>query len=509
MAGVLAFDRFELRQQERRLLADGRDVALGARAFDVLACLVETRDRTVTKEELLAAGWPGLVVEENNLSVQVSMLRKLLGARAIATIAGRGYRFALEVSESRPDASATVAAAIETPTIAVLPFRSLSADPHAALLAEGLTADVIALLARIPGFLLMSRASTANLSGAAAEPSQLARDLSLRYVVEGTLRARGDTVQVDTQLVDAAANRILWSGTFSSPREQAEDLQEGIARGVITHLQPELTKAEIALVRRQRPENLDAWSGYHQAVGAIASQGWCDAALAEARAHLRRAVAVDPGFALAHAYHGLLTVLGRNTAVVPDAPGLEREVTDSVERAVELDGGSAEVLGYAGCALSDMGQLAPGIDLLRQAIGIDPSNPQAHVALGAAIAMQGDLQAGVERMRVGMRISPRDRRLGFWSWAVACFLLRAKRPEEALREARQARTRDARLFLASIAEAAALARMKDAGDPGVALASALRLRPILSLEDIALSHGQRAREALEPYWAAARRQQQG
>ena len=117
---MLAFDRFELRQQERRLLADGRDVALGARAFDVLACLVETRDRTVTKEELLAAGWPGLVVEENNLSVQVSMLRKLLGARAIATIAGRGYRFALEVSESRPDASATVAAAIETPTIAVL-----------------------------------------------------------------------------------------------------------------------------------------------------------------------------------------------------------------------------------------------------------------------------------------------------------------------------------------------------------------------------------------------------
>ena len=95
MSRGLGFDRFEVRLAERQLLADGRPVTIGARAFDVLAALVERRDRVVSKNELLDQAWPGLVVEENNLSVQISALRKVLGAQAIATVTGRGYRFAL------------------------------------------------------------------------------------------------------------------------------------------------------------------------------------------------------------------------------------------------------------------------------------------------------------------------------------------------------------------------------------------------------------------------------
>jgi len=90
---VYRFGRFELRAASRALLADGRPVELGARAFDVLLALVERRERVVTKDELLQVVWPGVVVEENNLQVQVSALRKVVGAEAIATIPGRGYRF--------------------------------------------------------------------------------------------------------------------------------------------------------------------------------------------------------------------------------------------------------------------------------------------------------------------------------------------------------------------------------------------------------------------------------
>ena len=92
MTAPLRFERFELNMAERTLTVEGRPVALGARAFDLLTALVERRDRVVTKGELLDVAWPGLVVEENNLQVQVSVLRKVLGASAIATIAGRGYR---------------------------------------------------------------------------------------------------------------------------------------------------------------------------------------------------------------------------------------------------------------------------------------------------------------------------------------------------------------------------------------------------------------------------------
>jgi DNA-binding winged helix-turn-helix (wHTH) protein len=107
MGHVLRFGRHELRPAQRELRADGVLVPLGARAFDVLVALAERRDRIVTKSELLELVWPGLIVEENNLQVQVGTLRKLLGAGAVATVPGRGYRFTLPAGE--PCASTTPA----------------------------------------------------------------------------------------------------------------------------------------------------------------------------------------------------------------------------------------------------------------------------------------------------------------------------------------------------------------------------------------------------------------
>ena len=98
------FGRFELNAATRQLLADGGTVTLGARAFDVLVALVERRERLVTKDELLQIAWPGLVVEENNLQVQISALRKALGPQAIATISGKGYRFAAKLDSDAPPA---------------------------------------------------------------------------------------------------------------------------------------------------------------------------------------------------------------------------------------------------------------------------------------------------------------------------------------------------------------------------------------------------------------------
>src|SRR6476620_11081507 len=102
------FGRFEFNLATRQLLADGQPTVLGARAFDVLVALIERRDRIVGKDELLDLAWPGLVVEENNLQVQVSALRKLLGPDAIATVAGRGYRFTLDPHTESADSDAPV-----------------------------------------------------------------------------------------------------------------------------------------------------------------------------------------------------------------------------------------------------------------------------------------------------------------------------------------------------------------------------------------------------------------
>src|SRR5688572_28136928 len=99
------FGRFELRPAQRLLLADGAPLPVGARAFDLLLVLVAERERVVSHDELLASVWPGLVVEENNLRQHVSGLRKLLGAQALATVPGRGYRFTLPADEGHAPAA--------------------------------------------------------------------------------------------------------------------------------------------------------------------------------------------------------------------------------------------------------------------------------------------------------------------------------------------------------------------------------------------------------------------
>jgi len=163
------FAHFELLGTERRLLVDGQDAPLGARAFDLLVALIERRDRTVGKDELLDVVWPGLVVEGNNLQVQISTLRKVLGPRAISTIPGRGYRFALEVSDpgsghTGPDDAANRAtiAHPSAPTVG-------NARPQHGNLAEmlpeliGRAGDVASLLAAIGAHRLVSVVGAAGI----------------------------------------------------------------------------------------------------------------------------------------------------------------------------------------------------------------------------------------------------------------------------------------------------------------------------------------------------------
>lgn len=498
------FDRFEVRPAERLLLVAGVPTAVGARAFDLLLCLLAHRDRVISKDEVLDIVWPGLVVEENNLSVQVSSLRKLLGTHAIATISGRGYRFALGVRQGSEASQGAEhqprAVAVAGTTIAVLPFNVLSAEPQIRFLADGLAEDVIALLARVPGFVLISRASSFAFRGHDVTVPEVAHQLGVRFVVEGSVRLSNETVRISTQLIEARSGHVLWTGRFDRRRDEAVDLQEDIARGIMSELEPELTRAEIAHIRRQRPENLDVWAHYHQAIGSIANQGWGREAMAEARSQLQKSVALDSAFGLGHAHYALLTALSMNIGVLPNAASLAQEALGAANHAIGLDDGSSEVLGYAGCALCDLGHHDRGVEVLHQALEIDPSNAQARVALGASLVLTGKLEAGIEQMRFGMAISPRDRRLGFWGWALGVFLLRAERSGEALEEARTSCRRDPRFHLARVLEAAILDRQGHPAQASASLAMARQLCASLTLNEIALTHGRRVGDRLALLW---------
>ena len=203
-----------------------------------------------------------------------------------------GYRAETSAAPTLPATSAPKPRG--RPSIAVLPFKVLSEDPRLGFLADGLAEDVIALLARVAGFELISQSSSFAFRNREASVATIARDLGVRYVVEGSVRTVGDVVRVSTQLIDAATARVLWSGRLDGRSDDTSDLQDGIARGVISELEPELTRAEIALIRRLRPENVDAWDCYRQGMGAIAMKGWTEEAMRESRTQLQPGLRTRP-----------------------------------------------------------------------------------------------------------------------------------------------------------------------------------------------------------------------
>jgi adenylate cyclase len=175
--GILRFGAFEFRPEERVLMRAGQPVRLGARAYDILSYLIDNRDRVVSKAELLDHVWAGLAVEEANLTVHVSALRKELGNDALSTIPGRGYRFVMAVNGAEAAALAKTAElpAPTRPSIAVLPFINMNGDPEQEYFADGLTDEIITTLSKISGLTVIARASSFTYKGKDVDVRQVGR----------------------------------------------------------------------------------------------------------------------------------------------------------------------------------------------------------------------------------------------------------------------------------------------------------------------------------------------
>jgi adenylate cyclase len=388
----------------------------------------------------------------------------------------------------------------DRPSIAVLPFNSLSENRGLDLLADGLVEDVIALLARVPGFFVIARSSSFAYRNRTQDVRHVGRELGVRYVVEGSIRASDKRARISVQLIEAESGKQIWTQRFDVELEETFDLQDEIARQIIRELEPELTRAELTLIQRQRPDNLDAWSRYRQALGTIALKGWNEEALAQTITHLRSAIALDPNFALAHGMAALLGAISANMSLVKDRSAARQQALRDAETAVALDPNASEVLGYAGCALSDIGELARGREWLERAIEIDPSNAQAHVALGATQVISHDLDAGIKTMQHGIRLSPRDAKLPFWGMVLAAGLARADRLQEALAETLNSCRRDGRLYGARVIAAFILLRLGREPEARAALAEARRIRPALSTEELQFFFGRYITRDLAAIW---------
>ena len=420
----------EVRPDERRVMTGGEPAVLGARAFDLLVCLIERRDRVVNKSELMELIWPGSVVEESNLTVQVSALRKLLGPQALATVPGRGYRFAMQVRETGLDArpaqaeatgSADLAPALapapgkiylplpEKPSIAVLPFDNLGGDPDQEYFIDGVTEDIITELSRFRSLFVIARNSTFSYKGKAVDVRTVAKELGVRYVVEGSIRRAANRIRVAAQLIDALSGTQLWAEKYDRALEDVFAVQEELTLAIVAAIAPQIESFEFQKLRSVRAGNLNA---YEMAMRArdIARRADREAEAVSHDEALRlasEAVAIDPecGTALGTiAYlHWRQVWAGTTWVSSPIEAGLA-----AARRAITIDGGDHTAHLWKGMLLMFSDQHDAGLADLRRAHELNPNDALTLSLLGQYAAGAGEAQMGIRHAKDALRLSPRD-----------------------------------------------------------------------------------------------------
>ena len=469
MTTIYQFGRFELRTATRQLLVDHQPGPLGTRAFDVLVALIERRDRVVTKDELLELVWPGLVVEENNLQVQVSALRKILGQEVIATIPGRGYRFTATLAgdgaPAAPPGSSpggdlphgapalkTVLAPVDedAPSIAVLPFVNMSDDQANEYFADGIAEELLNVLSKIHGLRVASHTSAFSFKGSKVDIAMVAQKLNVSTILEGSVRKAGKRVRITVQLVQVATDSHLWSETYDRELEDIFAVQDDIAQSVVKELRSTLlgierdssagaaVTAEVRAAARGRGRNTEAYRLVLQGRFLVSRRTREDTA--KGAEYLRRATELDPDYALAWAALAYAQAVEAFTGWIERAEGfsrvrwaaeralaLEPDLAEghvslanvrmhhdwdwggadaSSRRALELAPGNAEVVLATAWTVGSLGRLEESITLCRRAIALDPLNALGHRYLGNFLLYAGLLEQAEAALKAALEINP-------------------------------------------------------------------------------------------------------
>lgn len=272
MATIYEFGPFRLEADADTLFRGAEPVALGGRAVALLRLLLEKAGRPVAKDALMEAAWPGLAIEESNLTVQVAALRRTFaavegGSSWIETLPRRGYRYVGPPAVTLPDGSRQTwlpSASSDKPSIAVLPFANLSGDPAQDYFSDGITEDVIAELSRFRSLFVVARHSSFVYRGSSSDIREIGRQLGVRYVVEGSARRIDKRVRVTVKILDAASGFTLWTERYDREIEDIFAIQDEIVGKIVSALPGRLEDAaarsrEASRPRTSRPTISSCW----------------------------------------------------------------------------------------------------------------------------------------------------------------------------------------------------------------------------------------------------------
>ncbi len=423
---ILEFGPFRVDLLRRSLERDGQPIALSGKALEILAVLLGRRGEVVDKNDLMRQVWPDTAVEENNITVAISALRKALGetphsAKWIVTVPGRGYSF-VGLAASQPIRS-----------VAILPFSVLNQDGRNEYLGLGLADAVITRLGNTP---LVVRPLESASRFAGQDPIQTGRDLRVDAIVVGSVRTVDDLIRVSVQLFRVRDSQPLWAQNFDVTIDHAFTLEDSISERIVPHLSGRLTGEQQSALNRRRTENPSAYANYLR--GRYYAKKYSEDGFRRALSYLQAAIDSDPGYALAHS--GLADLFYDSSNLVFPPRDVMPRAKAAAQRAIELDSSLAAAhvsLGLIASKYDWDWKVAEGA--FQAALAIDPNLATAHLWFGTYRAQLGDFTRAIPELQRAQELDPLSGEINAYLGLV---LYWARQYHDSIKQFRQAITFD-------------------------------------------------------------------
>jgi TolB-like protein len=427
------FSDHRLDTSRRELRRGSEAIAVEPQVFDLLVYLVENRDRVVSKDDLIASIWRGRIVSDSTLTSRINAARKAVGdsgdaQKLIRTIARKGIRFVgdVRVEGGGPSRAGGPADDVrerprqapplpDRPAIAVLPFTNMTDDPAQEYFSDGISEDIITALSKLRWFFVIARNSSFVYKGKAVHLKQVAEELGVGYVVEGSVRKVGERVRITAQLNDVATGSHIWAERYDRELADVFAVQDEITEAIVAAIEPQLYAAENFRARRKAPDSMDAWDLVMRALSHYWRVTRQDNVVAQAL--LEKATAIDPHYgqalgvlATSHTFSAHMGWEDMATA----APNAEhaaasailadsedpwahfalggvylfaRRFDDSLaefELALRLNPNFSLAQGYYGLALAYCGRWQEAVSAAQRALLLSPRDPLSAVYCGIA-----------------------------------------------------------------------------------------------------------------------------
>ena len=418
----LSFESHILDTDRRELRRNGKLVAMQPQVFDLLVHLLKHRDHVVSRDDLIALVWGGRIVSDSTLDSRINAARNAIGdngkdQRLIRTIPRKGIRFIGAVS-GQPDSDPPAAPATgdtgqlrpslplpDRPAIAVLPFDNMSGDQEQEYFSDGISEDIITGLSKLRWFFVIARNSSFTYKGKAVHMKQVAAELGVRYVVEGSVRKNGDRVRITAQLNDTATGSHVWAEHYDRDLLDVFTVQDEITDAIVMAIEPQIYAAEDFRSRRKPPNNMDAWDLVMRAL----SHHWRVTRLdsVAARTLLEKAIAIDPNYGQALALLATNHMFGVHLGwldIATAVPIAERAAL----AAVAADNEDAWAHTALGSVYFSTRRLDDSIAEFELALELNPNFSLAQGYYALALCYSGRWQDAYTATQRAIRQSPRD-----------------------------------------------------------------------------------------------------